>query len=99
MSICDMGIKDKVQGGKLTISITAGHPLVLLAKALPWEQMYTLILPDLKNTTTKKQWWRGRKLKVRIHLGAYILQQIYDKKDREMEAALKDWTLDKALPY
>ena len=43
MSICDMGIKDKVQGGKLTISITAGHPLVLLAKALPWEQMYTLI--------------------------------------------------------
>ena len=90
MSICDMGIKDKVQGGKLTISITAGHPLVLLAKALPWEQMYTLILPDLKNTTTKKQWWRGRKLKVRIHLGAYILQQIYDKKDREMEAAIKE---------
>jgi len=90
MSICDAGIKDKVHGGKLTISITDSHPLVLLAKTLPWEQMYTLILPDLKNTTTKKQWWRGRKLKVRIHLGAYILQQIYDKKDREIEAALKE---------
>ncbi len=89
MSICDTGIKDKVHGGKLTISIMEDHPLVLLAKTLPWEQMYTLILPDLKNTTIKKQWWRGRKLKVRIHLGAYILQQIYNKKDREMEADLK----------
>jgi len=90
MSICDAGIKDKVCGGKLTINITEQHPLVLLAKSLPWEQMYTLILPDLKNTTKRKQWWRGRKLKVRIHLGAYILQQMYNKKDREMEADLKE---------
>jgi len=90
MSICDAGIKDKVHGGKLTIRITDDHPLVLLAKTLPWDKMYTLVLPDLKNTTTRKQWWRGKKLKVRIHLGAYILQQIYDKKDREMETDLKE---------
>ena len=89
MSICDLGIKDKVHGGELTVSITEEHPLILLAQTLPWEKMYRLILPDLKNTA-KKQWWRGRKLKVRIHLGAYIIQQIYNKKDREMESGLKE---------
>lgn len=90
MSICDSGLKNKVRGANLLISVPEKHPLVLLANSLPWEQMYNLISPDLQSTTKLKQWWLGRKLKVRVHLGAYILQQMHNMKDREIESALKE---------
>ena len=52
--------------------------------------MVDLVLPDLKKTTKHGKWWLGRKLKLRIHLGLYLLQQLYNKTDRQIEYDLKD---------
>jgi len=90
MSICDSGIKSNVSAGEIVIHIEDDHPLILLATILPWGKMFDLTCQDLKNTTKKKKWWLGRKLKVRIHLGAYILQQLYNLTDRQTEYSIKD---------
>jgi len=89
VSICKIGIKSKVFAKKVLIRIADNHPLILLANLLPWEEMYDLILPDLKKTA-KGNWRVGRKLKVRIHLGVYVLQQVMNLTDRKMEYAVKD---------
>lgn len=39
------GFNDAVQGGDVTITIPASHPLIELANALPWEMLLTIILP------------------------------------------------------
>ena len=31
-----------------------------------------MVLPDLQRTTAKGKWWLGRKLMLRIHLGAFL---------------------------
>ena len=90
MSICDSGIGIKVLGKKIEIDVADNHPLIVLANALPWYEMLEMILPDLKQSTPCRQWTRGRKLRVRIHLGAYILQTIYDLTDRDLESGLKE---------
>jgi hypothetical protein len=51
------------------------HRLVKLAQKLPWEELLALVLPDLQ-CTEKKRWWVGRPLRVRIHLGVYIPNQL-----------------------
>lgn len=89
MSICESGIDNKVEPAKVLIEITKKHPLIQLAQVLPWRELYELILPDLKKTKSG-QWWLGRKLKVRIHLGAYFLQQLFNKTDRGIEYDIKD---------
>jgi Transposase domain (DUF772) len=43
-----------------------------------------------QRTTTKGKWWLGRKLTLRIHLGAFLLQWLYNLTDRQVEWALKD---------
>lgn len=90
VSICDNGIGCKVIAGEIRVKVDKSHPLVLLALALPWRVMYDLILDDLKTWKPGLKWWLGRKLRVRIHLGAYILQKMYDLTDRKMEYELKD---------
>ena len=45
---------------------------------------------DLKRSTTKGFWMLGRRLMVRIHLGIYILQRIYNLTDREAEYGVRD---------
>jgi IS5 family transposase len=90
MSICSSGIGEIIFGKKMVVTISDTHPLILLGNKLPWNDMHTMVLDDLKNSTPHKQWWRGRKLKVRIHLGAYILQQMNNLTDREVEASIKD---------
>ena len=52
--------------------------------------MIEQVVPDLKSTTKKGFWWMGPKLKVRIHLAAYILQKLYNYTDRKTEYQLKD---------
>lgn len=91
MSICDFGMECKVKAQILTVEIEKNHPLMLLASFLPWTAMFQLIFEDLK-LTAKGQWFRGRKLKVRIHLGIYVLQQLYNLTDREVEYAVRDNT-------
>jgi len=46
-------------------------------------------LPDLQRTE-KLRWWVGRPLRVRIHLGIYLLQQLFDLTDRQAEYFLHD---------
>jgi transposase len=90
MSICDSGLKNKLFSSKITIEIKENHPLIKLSNLLSWSELYDLILPDLKSTTARLKWWLGRKLKVRIHLGIYLLQKLYNLTDRQMEYQLKD---------
>ncbi len=89
MSICQSGVNNIIQSGNIAISIPEQHPLIQLGQTLPWKELVELILPDLKKTTTGC-WWLGRKLKVRTHLGVYLLQQIFNKTDRQVEYDVKD---------
>ena len=90
MAIDLSGQGDLIKESAITIKIEKTHPLILLANALPWLFLMNLVAEDLKKTTRKGFWWMGRKLKVRIHLGAYLLQRIYNLTDRKTEYGLKD---------
>lgn len=89
MSIDESGIKDKVSSTTIAISLRESHPLLKLANALPWQELMDIVLPDLQKTA-KGKWWMGRPLRLRIHLGVYILQQIFNKTDRQIEYDVKD---------
>lgn len=49
-----------------------------------------LVESDLQKTTSKGMWWTGRKIMVRLHLGAYLLQKLYNLTDRKTEYQIKD---------
>jgi hypothetical protein len=89
MSICQSGVDCVIQPGRIIVGISEKHPLIQLGQALPWRDLVELILPDLKKTSAGC-WWLGRKLKVRIHLGVYLLQQLFNKTDRQIEYDVKD---------
>lgn len=89
MSICQSGIDCKTQPAKILVDITGNHPLIRLSQGLPWRDLVELIMPDLKKTKAGS-WWLGRKLKVRMHLGVYLLQQLFNKTDRQIEYDVKD---------
>ena len=82
----DAGLTPKL----LNIPINKFHPLVRLAGALPWTLLMPLVAEDLKKTTAKGCWWMGPKLFVRVHLGAYMLQKLYNLTDRATEYGIKD---------
>ncbi len=90
MSICQSGMECNIKPSKISIGIEEHHPLLGLANVIEWEELAEMVLPDLKSTTKGGQWWRGRKLKLRIHLGTFLLQQLFNKTDRQMEYDLKD---------
>jgi transposase, IS5 family len=90
MSICSSGLDAPCHGQPVTIDVAATHPLIQLAQVIPWPALAELVLPDLKQSTAKGQWWLGRKLKLRIHLGAFLLQWLYHLTDRQVEWGLKD---------
>lgn len=90
MAIDTSGQESTVFPSVVKISILEQHPLILLANSLPWKEMIDCVIPDLKSSTKKGCWWLGPKLKVRIHLAAYILQKIYNLTDRKIEYQLKD---------
>ena len=86
-----MSGKDKnIVCQSVKIEITKEHPLVKLANMLHWATLFEIVIPDLKKTTGKGFWWMGRKLIIRIHLGAYILQRLYNLTDRQVEYGIKD---------
>lgn len=89
MSICQTGIDCSPKFGSILINVPEVHPLTQLALILPWQELLDLIMPDLKKTATGK-WWLGRNLKVRTHLGVYLLQQLFNKTDRQIEYDVKD---------
>ena len=89
MSLDVNGFDKPVTGGTVTITVSNDHRLVKLAQKLPWDEMLHLVLPDLQRTE-KKRWWMGRPLRVRIHLGVYVLQQMFDLTDRFAEQQIRD---------
>jgi transposase, IS5 family len=90
MSICDSGVESNVRSSIVSIKITSEHPLIQLCNALNWQKLSEMVLPDLKASTKKGQWWLGRKLRLRIHLAIYLLQQLFNKTDRQIEYDAKD---------
>ena len=90
MSIDESGIVSKVLPRKMTVEVKSTHPLIALANVLPWDALAEMVVSDLKITTKKGKWWMGRPLRLRIHLGAYLLQQLHNLTDRELEYAIKD---------
>ena len=90
MSIDQIGINDTVEKDIVSISISENHPLIKLANSINWNEVEEAVLPDLQSSTEKSQWWRGRPLRLRIHLGAYFLQQLFDLTDRQTEYGIRD---------
>ena len=89
MSLDLDGFTNEIEGSEVTIKISSDHRLLKLARNLPWGEMLDIILPDLKHTE-RKCWWMGRPLKVRVHLGVYVLQQMFDLTDRVAEQQVRD---------
>lgn len=83
------GFDKDIAGTSVSVVIDDSHPLVKLANKLPWEDILAVVTPDLQQTE-KLKWWVGRPLRVRIHLGVYLLQQMYNLTDRQAEYAVKD---------
>jgi IS5 family transposase len=90
MSLCFSGLHTPYRASAVTIAVAPSHPLMQLALVIPWPTLADIVLPDLKRTTTKGKWWLGRRLQLRIHLGALLLQWLYDLTDRQVEWAMKD---------
>jgi transposase, IS5 family len=90
MSICSSGLDAPCCGQPVTIDVAPTHPLLQLAQVSPWPTLAALVLPDLQQTTAKGKWWLGRNLNLRIHLGAFLLQWLYHRTDRQVEWGLKD---------
>jgi IS5 family transposase len=90
MSICFSGLDTPCCVHPVTIDVSPAHPLIQLAQVIPWPALADMVLPDLKRTTAQGKWWLGRKLRLRIHLGALLLQRRYHLTDRQVEWAIKD---------
>ena len=75
--------------GKIQVTVSSRHALVLLSNTICWEEIYSVVESDLKNTA-KFCWHRGRKLHVRIHLGAYFLRAIKNLSYRKLEQDLRE---------
>lgn len=89
MSLYYAGIDTKLKSTTVVIEVSEDNPLIKLANALDWREITEIVKDDLKNTTTKLLWWLGRRLKLRIHLGVFLLQTFTKMTDRAIESAIK----------
>ena len=90
MSICFSGLDTPCCVQPVTIDVSPTHPLLQLARVVPWQALMDMVLPDLQRTTAQGKWWLGRKLRLRIHLGTFLLQWLYNLTDRQVDWAIKD---------
>lgn len=90
MSICDSGIGRKLFGQEILIPISPNHPLLILGNELPWEEMLRIVEDDFRQNLASKALHYGRKLKIRIHIGAYLLQKMFNLTDRGTESGIRD---------
>ena len=74
MSICFSGLEIPCCVQPVTIDVSPAHPLIQLAQVIPWQALAAMVLPDLQHTTAQGKWWLGRKLRLRRHLAALLLQ-------------------------
>jgi len=70
---------------KTQIIIPNTHPMIILAKNISWGNMAELVICDLYKTKKRS----GRKLNIRLHLGAFILQSMNKWTDRTLEDMVK----------
>lgn len=86
MAVDTSGLKHNVLIAKDTIiNVKRNHQLLILASKIPWEAFGELAIVDLyKNKKTT-----GRKLNLRLHLGAFLLQALYKWQDRELEEQIR----------
>ncbi len=89
MTICYQGLKEKTEATAVVVSIQKNHPLIRLAQKIPWSELAEIVTPDLQKTE-KGLYGTGRKLYLRNHLGALLLQKMFDKKDRNTEWEISD---------
>ena len=89
MSINHSGLKGKLKSVVIAIQVNANHKLVKLANSLSWSELADITLPDLRKTN-KSQWWRGRPIQLRTHLSVYLLQQLLNETDRNIERQIRD---------
>jgi IS5 family transposase len=90
MSLELSGLNSKAIGASIVVKIPDSHPLVLLANLINWQFLLEIILGDLTKTTKKGNINRGRKILIRVHLAAYLLQRLYNLTDRQVEYWIKD---------
>jgi IS5 family transposase len=91
MSLCVSGLNEQwLKTQKIMIEVSISHPLIKLMNTLDWDELYKVVLPDLKRSTSRLKWWLGRKLKVHTHLGVFLLQQLLNETDRGIERQIRD---------
>jgi hypothetical protein len=71
------------------VSIEASHRLVVLCRSIPWDKLIKAAIPILYDESGVAQDCKGRRLDLRAHLGAYILQTVHGWTDRWTEEMLK----------
>ena len=87
MTIDLSGLSSKLNQQTIPIILDPNDPLYRLCNKILWVELFNQIFPDLQRTP-KGMWWVGRKINVRKHLGAYVLQCLFNKTDRAMGADL-----------
>ena len=88
MSINLSGMTATLQGGEVQVLVDSSEPLLKLSNLIDWTALQELVLVDLSKTP-KGCSNVGRALHLRIHLGVYILQLIFNGTDRGMWNRLK----------
>jgi hypothetical protein len=71
------------------IWVEPGHRLVVLCKSLPWAELMEKAIPILYDEHGISWDTGGRKLNLRAHLGAYILQTVHGWTDRWTEEMVR----------
>ena len=69
---------------KNSIIIPANHFLITLSESIPWSDYAQIAIDDLYQNKKRS----GRKLNLRLHIGAFILQTLFRWTDRELEENL-----------
>jgi transposase, IS5 family len=69
---------------KIKIEVPVNHFLVRLSSVIPWMEFADLAIADLYKDRKKS----GKKLNLRLHIGAYVLQSLLGWTDRELEENL-----------
>ena len=88
MSLCLSGMDSTLKKTSINIEVLESNPLIQLGNAIDWKEFGEIVEEDIKKSTSKLFWWVGRKLRLRIHLGVFVLQAILKQTDRGIESDL-----------
>ncbi len=85
MSFSNQGLDAKLKSATVNTVVSNQNPLIQLANLIDWQEMAAIVLPDLQSTTAKGFWFLGRRLYLRVHLAAMILQVLFKFTDRQCQ--------------